>query len=125
MKTLALYLLSSVFYLLPQAHAADSRVITENGTNILAVGIDSRDFTVVRFYLTGTNIMELRPDSLRVGGSPVRREVAPKLEAERDAILAAIKANTNVSPGNVSFVISNMVRLQIIEANDAKERSIR
>lgn len=120
MRTLLLLLFTTL-----AGHAADSRVITENGTNILAVGIDSRDFTVVRFYLTGTNIMELRADSLRVGGSPVRREVALKLEAERDAILAAIKANTNVGPGNVSFVISNMVRLQIIEANDAKERSIR
>jgi hypothetical protein len=44
--------------------AAEGRVISDNGTNILAIGIDSRDFDVIRFYLRGTNTLEIRTDDL-------------------------------------------------------------
>lgn len=60
-------LLCSLCFLLfnlAASHAAEARVITENGTNILAVGIDNRDFEFIRFYLKGTNVLELKPDDL-------------------------------------------------------------
>ncbi len=127
MKTVlpALYLLSAILYLLPQAKAADGRVITENGTNIFAIGIDSRDFSVVRFYMQGTNVLELRAERMLIKDVAVRTEVDKRLLTERDAIFSALKSNTNVGPGNVALVLSNMVRLQILEDVDAKTKGTR
>jgi len=45
-------------------NAADARIITEGTTNILAIGIDARDFDVIRFYLRGSNVMEFRQDEV-------------------------------------------------------------
>lgn len=45
-------------------HAADGRTITEGTNVVLAIGIDSRDFDIVRFYLRGNAVLELRADDL-------------------------------------------------------------
>ena len=45
--------------------------------------------------------------------------------AERDAALAALRNNTNVGPGNIALVLSNMVRLQILDDMDAKTKGTR
>jgi hypothetical protein len=68
MKTILLLFVISSF-VIRHSLAADARVITEGGTNILAIGIDSRDYDVVRFYFRGadgkvTNQFEIRPDDL-------------------------------------------------------------
>jgi hypothetical protein len=120
MKTL-LILLFTVINLV----AVESRVITENGTNILAIGIDSRDYKVVRFYMEGTNVLELRAEQMLLKDVAIRTEVDKRLVAERAAIYAALRANTNVGPGNISIVLSNLVRVQILEDTDAMERAKR
>jgi hypothetical protein len=62
MKTLILC--SLCLLLFRSARAADARVITEGTTNVLAIGIDQRDFDVIRFYLRGTNTLEIRAEDL-------------------------------------------------------------
>ena len=101
------------------ARAADARVITEGGTNILAIGIDSRDYDVIRFYLRGNRVVELTADDIvhldrKVLGSPIN---AGKL-AERDAIMAALAAQTNFGAGGLQTAVSNLVRLKVIESLD-------
>ena len=102
-----------------QAFCADARVITENGTNILAIGIDTRDYDVIRFYLRGSNVIEFRADDIihldrKVLGAPISQARI----AERDAILAAIVSQTNFSGAQAIMVISNLARLKVIESLD-------
>lgn len=101
-------------------NAADARVITENGTNILAIGIDSRDFSVVRFYLKGTNTLELRADQVLHREQSLKTEVTIEKQPERDGILDALRASTNVNALNLSLVVSNLARLQLLEDADAR-----
>lgn len=109
-------------YLLPIAHclAADARVITENGTNILAVGIDSRDFEVVRFYYANGRTVEFRPTDILHEGRSVAKNPPPAVQAERDALLAALSARTNVGAADVTMVVSNLARLKLLEENADK-----
>lgn len=120
MKTLLLLLL----LLLTAIHlvAADARTITENGTNILAIGIDSRDYTVVRFYLKGTNTLELRATDMLLNDSTIKTEVDKRLVAERTGLLDALRAGTNVTALNITATVSNLVRLQVLEDGDARDK---
>ena len=102
--------------------AADARIITENGTNILAIGIDTRDYTVVRFYMKGTNVLELRATDMLLNDSIVKTEVDKKLAAQRAAIVDALAASTNVTPQNITATVSNLVRLQVLEDSDSKDK---
>ena len=116
MRTLAILLL---IVCTPLCRAADARVITEGTTNILAIGIDSRDFDVIRFYLKGTNTLELRATQVWLKDQPVN---TPKPDAktalEREAILTALSLSTNVTVLNSPTVLSNLVRLRLIEDVD-------
>ena len=100
--------------------AADARVITENGTNILAIGIDSRDYSVVRFYMKGTNVLELRATDMLLNDSVIKTEVDKRLVAERTGLLDALRAGTNVTALNITATVSNLVRLQVLEDSDAQ-----
>ena len=103
----------------PLSRAADARVITEGTTNVLCIGIDSRDFDVIRFYLRGTNTLELRATQVWLKDQPIN---PPKPDAktalEREAIMSALSLSTNVSALNTSTVLSNIVRLRLIEDVD-------
>jgi hypothetical protein len=120
MKTLLLLLFCSALCVPRSAFSADGRVITENGTNILCLGIDQpRSYTVVRFYLAGTNVVELRADDIVHGG---RKVFDKETSAERDALLTALRAQTNVTPANTTQVVSNLVRLQLLEDAEDNDR---
>ncbi len=94
----------------------EGKIITENGTNILCIGTDRPDYDVVRFYLRKTNAaVELRADDIlhtdrKVFGPPL----PPALNTERDAILTALRARTNVPP-DTQLVVSNLLRLQLLD----------
>lgn len=100
--------------------AADARVITEGGTNILAVGIDSRDFDVIRFYFAGGRTVEFSADELRHNGRAVAKQPPAAVQLERDALLAALAAQTNVGLTDVTMVVSNLARLKLLEENAEK-----
>ena len=117
MKTLLLLLLTAVHLV-----AVDARTITENGTNILAIGIDSRDFSVVRFYLRGTNVLELRATDMLLNDSTIKTEVDKRLIVERTGLLDALRAGTNVTALNITATVSNLVRLQVLEEADASSK---
>lgn len=117
MRTLILLLLTACSGL-----AVDGRVITENGTNILCIGIDTRDYSVVRFYMKGTNVLELRATDMLLRDSTIRTEVDKRLVAERTGILDVLRASTNVTALNITATVSNLVRLQALEDADAKEK---
>ena len=117
MKALLLLLLTACAGL-----AVDGRVITENGTNILAIGIDSRDYSVVRFYMKGTNVLELRATDMLLNDSTIKTEVDKRLIVERTGLLDALRAGTNVTALNITATVSNLVRLQVLEDGDAKEK---
>ena len=123
MKTLLL-LLSAFLLQFSTGFAADARVITENGTNILAVGIDQRDFEVVRFYLKGTNTIEFRAEDIVHKGRAVFTKDSTN-DVERAALRAAIKAsvnNGNVPPGKTSEVLAALIRLQELDDLDDADR---
>lgn len=117
MRTLIILLLTAVFGL-----AVDGRVITENGTNILAIGIDTRDYTVVRFYMKGTNVLELRATDMLLNDSAIRTDVDKRLVAERTGLLDALRAGTNVTALNITATVSNLVRIQVLEDGDAQDK---
>lgn len=98
--------------------AQDARTITEGTTNILAIGIDNRDFDVIRFYLRGSNVIEFRADDVLstrrqtfVFGPPA----PPVLSLDRSNILFTLRSSTNVTAGTAANVISNLLRLQLID----------
>ena len=117
MRTLILLLLTAIHLV-----AVDARTITENGTNILAIGIDSRDYSVVRFYMKGTNVLELRATDMLLNDSTIKTEVDKRLIVERTGLLDALRAGTNVTALNITATVSNLVRLQVLEDGDAKEK---
>lgn len=99
--------------------AADARTITEGTNNILAIGIDNRDYDIIRFYLRGTNVVEIRADQLlHRDQALVSAPISPVKSAERDALLAALAAHTNWSGAGAQVAVSNLVRLKVIEAID-------
>ena len=108
--------------------AADGRVITENGTNILAIGIDQRDFEIVRFYLKGTNVLEFRADDLSHRGRDVFTKASTN-DVERSALRSSLKANVNngnVPPGKTSEVLATLIRLQELDdADDADRKKVK
>ena len=103
------------------------RIITEDGTNILAIGIDNRDFYVVRFYFQGTNQFEIRADQILAKDRLVLPpKPPPALLAERDALLDSISRSTNAvdfTPLALSGIVSNLTRLRQLDeriANPAR-----
>jgi hypothetical protein len=77
--------------LIPSALAQD-RVITENGTNILAIGIDSGDFDIIRFYSRGTNRFEIRINDL--------------IQMDRSVLPAAVRGGAAQFTGETTKVIT-------------------
>jgi hypothetical protein len=117
MRTFFFLLLSAI-----AGHAADARVITEGATNILAIGIDSRDYSVVRFYMKGTNVLELRATDMLLNDSPIKTEVDKRYVAERTALLDALRASTNINAGNITSTVSNLVRLRLLDDVDVEAK---
>ena len=107
----------TVALLHPRAPAADGRVITEGTTNILAIGIDSRDFDTIRFYLRGSNTLELRAeDLLHKARLVLPPPPSPAQVAERDALVSRMSSFTNdITALNAPTILSNLVRLRQLE----------
>jgi hypothetical protein len=115
--------LCALLFIPLSAPAADARVITENGTNILAIGIDASDFEIVRIYFKGTNQFEIRADQILSKDRTILPPPPPPLiAAERAALLSALSARTNVTVLDSPTILSNLVRLRLLDDNLARTR---
>jgi hypothetical protein len=102
----------------------EGRILTENGTNILVIGTDRVDFSVIRFHLAGSNTCEIRPDEISHRGRDVFTATSTN-DVERLALRAALKANVNngnVPPGKTSEVLAALIRLQELDDADEADR---